>query len=71
VGQPIFNLARTCLTRGLSEPGLVQPIFKTNEIFSVQPSSNLWWAWFGHELEPLLASLPKAIEFSLHNPFIW
>jgi len=61
VGQPTFNPARTRLTRGLSEPGWVQPTFEKVEFFSTQPGSNPWWAGLAHGLNPILTSLPPSI----------
>jgi len=60
VGQPTFNPARTRLTRGLSEPGWVQPTFEKVEFFSTQPGSNPWWAGLAHGLKPILTSLITA-----------
>jgi len=57
VGQPTFNPARTRLTRGLSEPGWVQPIFEKVDFFSTQPGSNPWWAGLAHGFKPILTSL--------------
>jgi len=57
VGQPTFNPTRTRLTRGLSEPGWVQPTFEKDEFFSIQPDSNPWWAELAHRLKPILTSL--------------
>jgi len=57
VGQPTINPTRTRLTRGLSEPGWVQPTFEKVEFFSTQPGSNPWWVGLAHGLKPILTSL--------------
>ena len=67
MSQPTFNPARTRLTRGLSEPGWVQPTFKKVEFFSTQPGSNPWWAGLAHGLKPILTSLPRTVPSQCWN----